>query len=85
MEVLGTSWSLSEDLEIKRCGCLISGTGGKEISLRALAEMYHDVGVNGRVYPCLLCIQICLKEKKENRKLDEYSNVNFSDCVLNSL
>lgn len=38
--------SLTEDLKIKRCGCLISDTGGKEISLRALAEMYHDMGVN---------------------------------------
>lgn len=47
MEVLGTSWGLSEDLEIKRCSCLISDTGGKEISLGALAEMYHDVRVNG--------------------------------------
>lgn len=66
MEVLGTSWSLSEDLEIKRCGCLISDTGGKEISLRALAEMYHDMRVNGVFTLASFAFDMLKKKKKGN-------------------
>lgn len=86
MEVLGTCLSLTEDLGIKRCGCLISDTGGKEISLRELAEMYHDMGVNGVfTLPSFAFSDAKQKKKKQKkRKLDEYPNVNFSDCVLNS-
>lgn len=80
MEVLGTCLSLTEDLEMKRCGCLISDTGGKEISLRELAEMYQCT------LPSFAFSYAEQKKKKQKkRKLDEYPNVNFSDCVLNSL
>lgn len=70
MEVLGTCLSLTEDLEMKRCGCLISDTGGKEISLRELAEMYHDMGVNG-VFTLPSFAFSDAKQKKEKAEEEE--------------
>lgn len=62
--------SLTEDLEIKRCGCLISDTGGKEISLRELAEMYHDMGVNGVfTLPSFVFRFAKKKEQEEDEKI----------------
>lgn len=62
--------SLTEDLEMKRCGCLISDTGGKEISLRELAEMYHDMGVNG-VFTLPSFAFSDAKQKKEKAEEEE--------------